>query len=310
MDFSERGPAKIRDRLGHVLGVDVDAELRARAVERLQVALVDAVRARALGLPVGRPDARALDHGVRVDGVHADPVRAALLREAAREMERRGLRRRVGGGVGAGDERVLRGDEDDRAAASLLDQDPEGLPRGEEVPAGEHRVVQLPLLERRLGDRRARGEARRGDEDVEPAVLEHRAPRHLGDRVLARHVAVHRERPPKAVRRADLLGDLCRAVGVEVGDDDVGAARREHPGRGTADPARAAGDHRDTAGELAARRRLRELVPLERPVLDRERLALAQRAEAAERVRRVLDGDRPVVQVARDAGARRHRSPS
>src|SRR5262249_61270853 len=43
---------------------------------------------------------------------------------------------------------------------------------------------------------------------------------------------------------------------------------------------------------------LRELVALERPVLDRERLALAERAEAAERVGRILDGDRAVVEVA------------
>ena len=58
---------------------------------------------------------------------------------------------------------------------------------------------------------------------------------------------------------------------------------------------------RDAAGELAARRRLRELVALERPVLDRERLALAERPEAAERVGGVLDRDRTVVEVAREA---------
>ena len=58
---------------------------------------------------------------------------------------------------------------------------------------------------------------------------------------------------------------------------------------------------RDPAGELAARRRLRELVALERPVLDREGLGLAERLEAAERVGRVLDRDRAVVEVAREA---------
>ena len=79
-----------------------------------------------------------------------------------------------------------------------------------------------------------------------------------------------------------------RSVGVAVGDDDVSAASGEQARGGASDAARATGDQRDPAGELAARRRLRELVPLERPVLDRERLALAQRAEAAERVGRVL----------------------
>ena len=54
-------------------------------------------------------------------------------------------------------------------------------------------------------------------------------------------------------------------------------------------------------GELAARRRLRELVALERPVLDRERLGLAQRAEAARRASAAsCDRDRALVEVARD----------
>src|SRR5206468_6932638 len=43
------------DRLRDVLRVDVDAETRPAPVEAGQVLGVDAVRARALGLPVGRP---------------------------------------------------------------------------------------------------------------------------------------------------------------------------------------------------------------------------------------------------------------
>ena len=85
---------------------------------------------------------------------------------------------------------------------------------------------------------------------------------------------------------------------LTIGDDDVRAARSEQARGRAADAARAAGDQRDAAGELAARRGLRELVALERPVLDRERLALAERPEAAERVGGVLDGDRTVVEVA------------
>src|ERR1700745_1412410 len=81
-----------RNRLGDVLWEDGDAELRAALIEGLQLVLADAVGARALGLPVGRPDARSLDHGVGVDGVDADPVWPALLGEAAREVQRRGLR--------------------------------------------------------------------------------------------------------------------------------------------------------------------------------------------------------------------------
>ena len=60
-------------------------------------------------------------------------------------------------------------------------------------------------------------------------------------------------------------------------------------------------DHRDLAGQLSARRCLGELVALERPVLDRERLGLRQRTEPAEGVGRVFDGDRPVVEIPRDA---------
>ena len=48
------------------------------------------------------------------------------------------------------------------------------------------------------------------------------------------------------------------------------------------------------------RRRLRELVALERPVLDRERLGLAERAEPADGIGRALDRDR--APVARDRG--------
>src|SRR5262249_33543525 len=86
------------------------------------------------------------------------------------------------------------------------------------------------------------------------------------------------------------------------GDDDVGAAPGQNAGGGAADPARPARDDGHPAGELAARRRLRELVALERPVLDREGLALAQRAEAAQRVARVLDGDRAVIEVPCEPG--------
>src|SRR5207244_5880296 len=110
--------------------------------------------------------------------VDADAVLAALLGQAAGEVEGSGLRRRVGGGVRARYERVLRADEDDRAAPSLLKQDAECLARGEEVAARQNRVVPLPVLERRLSDGGARGETRRADEDVESAVREDGLPHH------------------------------------------------------------------------------------------------------------------------------------
>src|SRR4029079_17093659 len=141
-----------RDRLGDVLGENGDPELRAALVVRLQLRLAYALGAGALGLPIGGPDARPLDHRVGVHGVDANPVRAALLGEAAPEVEGGRLRGRIRGGVRPCDQRFLRADEDDRAAAALLDQDAERLPRGEEVAAGEHGVALLPVVERGLGD--------------------------------------------------------------------------------------------------------------------------------------------------------------
>src|SRR5438046_746628 len=79
-------------------------------------------------------------------------------------------------GVGGGHpavERVLRANEHDRAAPSLLEQDAERLPRREEVTAGEDGEVELPGLEAGLEQRRARRDARGRDQDVDAAVGEH-----------------------------------------------------------------------------------------------------------------------------------------
>ena len=107
---------------------------------------------------------------------------------------------------------------------ALLEQNAEGLARSEEVAARQHGVVLLPVGEGRLGDRRARRETGRGDEDVEAAVLEHGPPRHLDDGVLARHVDGDGESAAQAVRGDQLLRHLLGALDVAVGDDDVRAA--------------------------------------------------------------------------------------
>ena len=84
-------------------------------------------------------------------------------------------------------------------------------------------MVLLPLRERRLRQRRARGDPGRADEHVEAAVLEDDPPDDVRDRLLARHVDPQAERAPRAEARAELLGDRLRALRVEVGDGDVGA---------------------------------------------------------------------------------------
>ena len=106
------------------------------------------------------------------------------------------------------------------------------------------------------------------------------------------------------MRCDELVGARSSSVGVQVGDDDMRASRCQRTRRRPADPAGCAGHERDPARQLSARRSLRELVALERPVLDRERLALAERAKAAGRVGRVLHGDRAVVQVTRGSRPR------
>ena len=118
------------------------------------------------------------------------------------------------------------------------------------------------------------------------------------DSSFVRDVRRDGDRAPEAVRGDELVGDVLRAFCVQVGDDHVRAALGEQPRGRASDPAGASGDERNPAGELAPRRCLRELVALERPVLDRERLALGQRAEAADRIRGVLHRDRAVIEVA------------
>src|SRR5205823_5349071 len=103
----------------------------------------------------------------------ANTVGATLFGETSGEVERSRLRGRVRRGVRPGDECVLRSDEDDRSSASLLDQDAEGLPRGEEVASREHGEIELPVFDARLRERCARRKTRRGDEDVEAAIGMH-----------------------------------------------------------------------------------------------------------------------------------------
>ena len=71
------------------------------------------------------------------------------------------------------------------------------------------------------------------------------------------------------------LGDRLRgALAVEVEADHARAGGGQRVDDRAADAAGRAGDQRDLALQLARRRRQRELVELERPVLDREALAL------------------------------------
>ena len=114
----------------------------------------------------------------------------------------------------------------------------------------------------RAGDRRARREAGGGDEDVEPAVGEHRRVDGAPDGRLVGDVGRDRDRAAETIRGHELVCHLLRAVGVQVGDDDVRSALGEHARGRAADAARAAGDERDLPAQLALRRRLGQLEAL------------------------------------------------
>ena len=150
---------EVEHRLGDVLGQDVDAERRAVAVVLLELVGLDAVGRGALLAPRRVPDPRALQHRVRVDRVDADAVAAALLGQAAREVQLGGLGRRVRRGVLAGDERVLGGDEDDEPPRPWRSTR-ERLARDQEVAGDEDRVVAL-ATRRASSPRSARSTRRR-----------------------------------------------------------------------------------------------------------------------------------------------------
>ena len=108
-------------------------------------------------------------------------------------MQLGGLGARVGGGVLAGYERVLGRDEDDRAAATLRPQDAERLARDQEVAGAEDRLVAVPLGQRGVLDRRAGGDARVGDHDVDTAERVDRGGERLATAVLGGDVAGDRD---------------------------------------------------------------------------------------------------------------------
>ena len=116
--------------------------------------------------------------------------------------------------------------------------------------------------------------------------------RHRG---LGGHVAVGGDSAVAQLR--DRLG---RSLGIEVERHDAGAGRRQRLDHRAPDAAGGAGHQRHLALELAGRRCQRQLVELERPVLDGEALALVERHEAAQRVGAGHDLDRAVVEVARE----------
>ena len=214
-------------------------------------------------------------------------------------MERGGLRRRVRGRVRPTDERVLRADEDDRAAVAPA-RSARGTPLGpaESIRARARRssCSQSASVVSTTGALLAMpAEQTRMSRPPKPSTVRRN---HRLDGFLARDIDLNGKRTAVSEKRANLRSHLLRACAVEIGDDDVRAELGEHPSGRAADPARAAGDESDTARQLPRRWKLRELVALEGPVLDGKGLRLAQRPKPACRLGRVLHRDRAVIELA------------
>ncbi len=204
---------------------------------------------------------RLVDH-LGVDEAEVGDARAgAVLRELhaqrAPELLDRGLAHRVGNLADAVDERVHRGDHDDvPATAHDLRQ------RRVDRPVDAHQVDVEHALEGLAGHRaerrHARGDARVGDDHVEPAEALHRRRR---PRAASRR---DRSRPRRARTRgcrAPAPPRLAAASASRSTITTAGPARDQRARGREADPPRPAGDERDLAAELVARHAATVRVP-------------------------------------------------
>src|SRR5690606_6407975 len=112
----EVAAAQHEDRVGDILGKHLALEEGALRVVLAQLLLWHAVDGGALGAPATREDAGATHDAIGVDAVDLDAMLAELGGEQPYLVSLVGLRSRVGDVVGAGEDRVLRGDVDDIAA--------------------------------------------------------------------------------------------------------------------------------------------------------------------------------------------------
>ena len=133
------------------------------------------------------------------------------------------LGRAIGRSAGRGGKRVLRRDEDDAAAEALILHDPVAGPGGQEIAGGEDRDVAVPKFERGVLERRRRGDARVGDDDVDPAVAEDGVAERGLRRRLVRHVADHACDRVLAEKLAEFGDGPIEARSVDVREHDAGA---------------------------------------------------------------------------------------
>ena len=233
------------------------------------------------------------------------PNGAPFEREAAGEMHLGRFGGAIGRGAGRRRQAVLRTDEDDGAANSLVLHDAVAGAGGQEITCREDRDVPVPKLQRRVLERRRRGDAGVGDQDIEAAVGEQR-------------LAETRRRPrPRSVTSIDdpdrdILAEalaevadcLVQALGVDVGEDDACAFAHHPLGDRPADAARPAGNQRYAACERLGLRHALKLRLLQQPILDIERLLLVEPDVRADARRPAHDVDGVAVEFRRDPGGR------
>ena len=272
--------------LGHVLGQDARAEEVALAVEVLELVDRDALRARARSRRISSDqsfESRKTASGfTMLERMPCGPPSSASTLASCASAA---LEARVGREVLARRHHVLGGHEDEarrRAPAAFSTR--MRLARHQEVARRVHRERALPVGQRHAVHRRGVRDARVGHDDVEAAVgvstVASNAAAHRG---LAGHVhaeAERRGRPPTAATASSATSP--RARRVEIGHHHVRALGGQALGDRAADAAGAPGDERDPAGQLLLGRRQRELVELERPVLDVEGVLGGERDVAAE----------------------------
>ncbi len=177
--------------------------------------------------------------------VDPDAVRGELERRGLGVVDDAGLGRRVGRVTGRGAHPLDRGDTDDAARQSLLDEGPRH-PLRAQVNVAQVRLVQcVPTVLGGIEDSRPEDSAGVVDQD------RHRP--EFGGRLL--QCRVHRGAVADVdgqPQRADLLGGRGTRVGVAFPDRDP-CAEGLQPRRDAAADARApAGDHRDTVGQKNA----------------------------------------------------------
>ena len=247
-----------------------------------------------------RPQTRVLEDGIGVDDVHPDAVLPCLDRQDARQLRLGRLGGAVGAEVLAGGQHVLGGDEHQAAADPLFFHDPQGGARHQEVAGGVDVQRTTPVLQIHRVDGGGVGHPGVRDQDVQPAVLDHRLPEGRQDIGLVRDIESETDGPVQAMTLADLARHARRPLAVEIGDHDVAPLRRQPSGDGAADAVGRAGDQRHPALQLPARVGQRELVQLHRPVLDVERVLDVQGTVLADPLRRPQHADGVVIDVGHD----------